>query len=128
MVKVNAAKMKAHKMDENSLNQREASILESISTIAKVYSQDQCEGTEACIRLKHLIELLPEYRDDFDNAIIFKMYDEVKDFDTFESYNKLSLAERVSQDRERQKIQANYELDLKRACEMLYFKITSNAK
>lgn len=80
----------------------------SLETIALATLQEQCEISEACIRIKKLLEYYPDVADQKSLVIIQEMYNEIKSFDTLEARNALSKQEKFKQDTQRFKIEEQY--------------------
>ena len=94
------------------LSERIANIVESIQTIAMAMEQQQCNLSEGCIRLYHLLEGLPladkpDYKNHYSG--VYALYHEVKDLPTHEARNALSKEERRSQDSHREELEAQLE-------------------
>ena len=81
--------------------ERQSHLIESIITISRAAVQDQCELSEACIRLKKLLENYPTIAEKSEFEIISRMYVELKDFDYLEARKKLSKQEKFNQDKRR---------------------------
>ncbi|WP_018692159.1 DUF2489 domain-containing protein [Algicola sagamiensis] len=92
---------------------RNATLIESITTIAKAMQQAQCESSEGCLRiwvlLDHLIESpKPNYQATYPG--IFQMYDVVKDMPTHTARKKYPKKEIRQMDETR--LQAEKDLAL----------------
>jgi hypothetical protein len=77
------------------------SIVESITTIAMAMEHGQCNLSEGCIRIYHLLEALPlvnkpDYSDLYTG--IYALNSHVKDLASHQARSQLSAAERKSQD------------------------------
>jgi hypothetical protein len=91
---------------------RAKSIIQSIQTIAMAMSQQQCNLSEGCIRLTHLLESIPEknkpnYRQQFPG--IYSLYAYVKDLPTHDARKQLSKLARNTQDSDREDKEAQLE-------------------
>lgn len=91
---------------------RVVTITESIDTIAKAMTQQQCELSEGAIRICNLLEALPidpkpEYPKSFPN--IFTLFDRISIFATLDARKALSKKQRREQDKEREEIEAQFE-------------------
>ena len=87
-------------------------ISESIQTIAKALDQQQCNLSEGCIRLFHLLEALPiKDKPDFSQQFrgLYSLYDQVKDFPTHDVRKLQSKRETKQQDLQREEIEAQLE-------------------
>ena len=97
---------------ESVKQQRIDKVGESIRVIALAIEQQQCNLSEGCIRLHHLLESLPinKKMDIWDKYTgIHALYMEVKDLATHQARAQLSLAERKRQDAEREKQEMQFE-------------------
>lgn len=92
--------------------ERIANIVESIQTISLAMEQQQCNMSEGCIRLVHLLDNLPLLaKPQFDSIYpgIYSLYQEVKLLPTHAQRNKLTNKERNSQDLAREATEAELE-------------------
>lgn len=104
---------------EKGMQERQKRIFESLDTLALVAIQDQCPPTEACIRIKRLIDEFSWLKEREDLSVFHQMYDEVKHLAILEDYKKLSKQERFSQDSQRLALEQKYSTRLKQASEKL---------
>lgn len=84
-------------------------IVESITTIASAMNQQQCNMSEGCIRLYHLLEALPLVeRPDYSSiyAGVYSLYNDVKELASHEARAGLSAQERHAQDTFREEREA----------------------
>lgn len=89
--------------------QRIENISESIQTIAKALEQQQCNLSEGCIRLFHLLEALPiKNKPDYSNQFsgIYSLFNQVKDLPTHEVRKAQSKNETKQQDLKREKLES----------------------
>jgi ERCC4-related helicase len=91
---------------------RAKSIIQSVQTIAMAMSQQQCNLSEGCIRLIHLLESIPEknkpdYRQKYSG--IYTLYAYVKDLPTHDARRQLSKSDRKTQDSAREEKEAQLE-------------------
>ncbi|KXI30020.1 DUF2489 domain-containing protein [Paraglaciecola hydrolytica] len=96
---------------ENVRTQRLTQILESIHVISLAMAQQQCNLSEGCIRLYHLLESLPiKNKPDFSVKYsgIYALYQEVKDLPTHEARKQLSTLERKLQDIQREEKETHF--------------------
>jgi hypothetical protein len=92
--------------------QRIYKISESIQTIAKALDQQQCNLSEGCIRLCHLLEALPiKEKPDFSKkfAGLYSLYEQVKDLPTHGSRKTQTKKETKQQDLQREELEAQLE-------------------
>ncbi len=97
------------------------SVPESMEIIASAYLQGQVESAEACLRIYKLLEIywpIGELRPE-SLHVFHLMYAEIKDFDTLEKRNALSLQEVTRQDRLRFAIEDRYQKRLEVGCQEL---------
>lgn len=87
-------------------------ISESIQTIAKALDQQQCNLSEGCIRLFHLLEALPvKDKPDFSQQFtgLYSLYDQVKDLPTHETRKAQTKKETKQQDLQREELESQLE-------------------
>ena len=92
--------------------QRIVNITQSIQTIAKALEQQQCNLSEGCIRLFHLLEALPlENLPDFSQQYsgVYSLYNQVKDLPTHEVRKAQAKSETKQQDLLREELEAELE-------------------
>jgi hypothetical protein len=92
--------------------QRINNITESIQTIAKALEQQQCNLSEGCIRLFHLLEALPvKDKPDFSQQYtgLYSLYFKVKDLPTHEARKTQTKSETKQQDLHREELEARLE-------------------
>ena len=84
----------------------------SIQTIAKALDQQQCNLSEGCIRLFHLLEALPvKDKPDFSKQFkgLYSLYDQVKDFPTHDVRKLQGKDVTKKQDLQREELEAQLE-------------------
>tara|TARA_R110002167_G_scaffold71228_8_gene201128 strand:+ start:3372 stop:3812 length:441 start_codon:yes stop_codon:yes gene_type:complete len=92
--------------------QRIANISQSIQTIAKALEQQQCNLSEGCIRLFHLLEALPiKDKPDFSQQFtgLYSLYGQVKDLPTHEARKAQNKRDTKLQDIQREELEAKFE-------------------
>ncbi|MGK0372510.1 MAG: hypothetical protein ACJAW1_002766 [Glaciecola sp.] len=92
--------------------QRIDNISQSIQTIAKALEQQQCNLSEGCIRLFHLLEALPiKNKPDFSQQFtgLYSLYSQVKDLPTHEARKLQNKKETAQQDLQREELEAELE-------------------
>ena len=97
------------------------SVPESLYIIAASFLQGQVEAAEACLRIYKLLEIYwpaGELRPQ-KMHVFHQMYAEIKDFDTLEARNALSLQEVTKQDSKRFEIEDRYQAQLMEGCQEL---------
>ena len=100
------------KLRSQKIQYRIDNISESIQTIAKALDQQQCNLSEGCIRLFHLLEALPiKDKPDFSQQFrgLYSLYEQVKDFPTHDVRKLQSKRETKHQDLQREEIEAQLE-------------------
>jgi hypothetical protein len=103
------------KLRNQKTQQRIDSISESIQTIAKALEQQQCNLSEGCIRLFHLLEALPvKDKPDFGQKFIglYSLYHQVKDLPTHDARKLQSKKETQQQDLQREELEAQLETQI----------------
>lgn len=109
-------KLRAQQQLRNQKTQKRIhNISESIQTIAKALDQQQCNLSEGCIRLFHLLEALPvENKPDFSLQYtgLYSLYDKVKDLPTHEIRKTQSKSETKKQDLQREELEAELETQI----------------
>jgi len=106
-------KLKAQQLQRNQKTlHRINNISESIQTIAKALDQQQCNLSEGCIRLFHLLEALPiKDKPDFSQQFVglYSLYDKVKGLPTHENRKAQSKIQTRQQDLQREELEAQFE-------------------
>jgi hypothetical protein len=103
------------KLRNQKTQQRIDNISESIQTIAKALEQQQCNLSEGCIRLFHLLEALPvKDKPDFSQQFtgLYSLYEQVKDFPTHDVRKSQSKNETKQQDLQREELEAQLEYQI----------------
>lgn len=91
----------SEKKIQAALIERDTHLRESIITISRAAVQNQCELSEACIRVKKLLENYPTIASKSEFEIISRMYGEMSEFDYLEARNAITKQERFDQDKKR---------------------------
>ena len=99
---------RANEIDKQ-IEERAVYYKESIIIICKATIQKQCELSEACIRIKKILEYFPSIEKNNDYKVFQEMYNEIKDFPTHAARNELSKKEIFGQDQRRLKIEQKYQ-------------------
>jgi hypothetical protein len=103
-------------------------ILESIRIISLGVIQDQCEISEGCIRLRMLLKRYDIIdKDDPKLAMIFHLFEELKDFKYLDARKKLTKQQKFVEDNKRFAIEAEYKDQFIEACKHL-LNLTKNVK
>ena len=94
--------------EKERLAKRDEFIRSSIVSLSRAAVQGQCELSEACIRVKKLLENYPrvEQMDEF--GVIQKMYRDLSEFDYLEARSQLTKQERFKQDNKRFRVEDDY--------------------
>jgi hypothetical protein len=82
---------------------------DSIIMISRATIQGQCETSEACVRIKKLLENFPEVEKETQFEIIQKMYEELSGFAYLDERKKLSKQDVFKQDSARFKVEEKYQ-------------------
>ena len=110
------------KLRQQKTQQRIVKISVSIQTIAKALEQQQCNLSEGCIRLFHLLESLPiTEKPDFSRQFkgLYSLYEQVKDFPTHDVRNSQGKIETKKQDLQREELEAQLEPQILRDVSVL---------
>jgi hypothetical protein len=99
-------------------SERKAFVKDSLVTIAKAFLHEQVEPSEACIRLRMLIDRV-DFVDNDKVPTFFEMYEEIRYFKTHEARNALSLEDKTKEDKQRFAIEDKYKDNLRKECENL---------
>ena len=107
----------------NAYNGRQENLQESIRIISMATIQEQCETSEACLRIANLLPHL----DAIDHSEstwepLFSMYKEIKDLKIKDERKALKIADRMAEDKVRYDIENKYHKDILKICELLYEK------
>ena len=97
---------------EQRRQQRIDDILFSVHTIAKATEQQQCDLSEASIRLCNLMDALPLLQEtDFSQRFpaLYELYDSIKHMPTHEARKALKRNERMKMDLQREELEAKLE-------------------
>ena len=110
------------KLRKQKTQQRINKIFQSIQTIAKTLEQQQCNLSEGCIRIFHLLEALPvKNKPDYSQQFIgiYSLYNQVKDFPTHDVRKTQSKIETKKQDLQREELEAQLESQILRDVSVL---------
>jgi len=121
------SKLKSQKRQMNEIKQvqlqarkeREQFIKNSIIIISRATVQDQCELSEACIRIKKLLENYPELESKTEYSVIQQMYQDLSSFDYLEARSQLSSQEKYGQDKKRFKVEDTYRSEMLKSLNLL---------
>lgn len=80
----------------------------SIELIALAAIDGDCELSEACIRIKHLLDYYPGLAAEPEHRVIGEMYAEISGFATHDARQALTVSERSAEDRARYRIEERY--------------------
>jgi hypothetical protein len=103
------------KLRDQKTQQRIDNISQSIQTIAKALEQQQCNLSEGCIRLFHLLEALPlKDKPDFSKKFtgLYTLYAHVQDLPTHDDRKAQSKKEIKHQDLQREELEAQMETQI----------------
>jgi hypothetical protein len=108
---------------QNREEERQKNLQESIRIISMATIQEQCETSEACLRIANL---LPHYKSinhrEASLRPLFNMFEEIKVLKTLQERKELKLAQRHAEDQVRYAIEDKYHEDILKICEFLYEK------
>jgi len=97
---------------DRKTQQRIDNISQSIQTIARALEQQQCNVSEGCIRLFHLLEALPlNDKPNFSQQFtgLYSLYEQVKDLPTHDARKAQTKRETKRQDIQREEVEAELE-------------------
>ena len=106
--------------------ERKDFVNDSLRIIALAYKQGQCELSEACIRMRMLIDRVDHIEND-KFPYIFEMYEKIKHFKTHEARKALSKQERFNEDKLRYKIEEEFKDQIYKECDSILSMIQSQA-
>ncbi|MCP4912346.1 MAG: DUF2489 domain-containing protein [Oligoflexia bacterium] len=96
-------------------------INESLRTITLACIQNQCEISEGCIRIKHLLQSSPDLMTGgHDWSVFFEFESKLRKFATHEKRNELSSQEAFNEDKERFELEKEYHEKFIKSCKNLY--------
>lgn len=101
------AQQQAELAKKQALSKHDLHVFSSVKIIVKAMQEEQCDFSEGCWRLSVLLDSLKlssELADQF--PAIFKLYNEIKHFPILEERKKLDKKQRMQQDYQRVKIEA----------------------
>jgi len=105
-------------------HEKQADLKESLRIISLAALQEQCEISEACLRMANLI---PQYDkidyEDQDVQGVFNLYDAIRELKFLEERKNLNINERYAEDDIRYAAEDKYKNEVLKACEKIY-KIT----
>lgn len=112
------SRLKVKRQEEKIQNE----IKESLRIIALAALQEQCEISEACIRIVGLLKTYPRFHFTSEHADLLSFHAALQDFDYLEARQKLTKQERFTQDQKRFDAEARYMESFKRdAAQILAF-------
>lgn len=100
-------------------DERNTHLRESIITISRAAVQDQCELSEACIRVKKLLENYPTVSEKPEFEIIQRMFSELEEFPYLEERKALTNQERFTQDKKRLMVEDKFRDPMLKALKIL---------
>lgn len=106
---------------------RQEDLQESIRIISMATLHEQCEISEAVIRLANLVPLCTavDHKDE-KYAALFLMYEEIKDLKTHQERTDLRAADRFQEDKIRFASEDKYHQDILKVCQNLYDQLKEN--
>lgn len=119
---LNLQKKETEKRKAESLQnkkEKDKYVVDSLDIIALATIQNQCDASECCIRVKHLVEYFPELSQKSELQVFHQMYEEIKDFPTHEKRKEQSKQQTFEQDKKRFRIEDKYKDRLLKSLEIL---------
>lgn len=100
---------------------RQDDLKESLRIISMATIQEQCEVSEAALRLSKLLPLFDKIdHKDEDFKAIYDMYDAIKDLKYLEERNALNINERFAEDDIRYAAEEKFKSEILKSCEIIY--------
>jgi len=102
-------------------NEKQADLQESLRIISLATIQEQCEISEACLRMANLIPLYDKIDHEGQEVqAVFNLYEAIKDLKYLEERTNLNINERFAEDDIRYAAEGKYKVELLKACEKIY--------
>ena len=98
---------------------RDEGIYESLRIISLAVIQDQCEISEASIRIYKLMSILEDFQIKEEYHVFTQIYEKLKEFDFLEKRQELTNQERFDQDKERFAIEDDFRDKIVASCKVL---------
>jgi hypothetical protein len=120
--KIKQQKIKENQMQDKLLSlasEREVFLKDSIITISRAAVQNQCELSEACIRVYELLKNYPELGAHEEYSVIRHMYEALSDFPYLAERQKLSKQERFVQDTKRFQVEEKFRSEVVKSLDLL---------
>jgi hypothetical protein len=120
--KIKQQKLKESKMQEKLLSlaaEREVFLKDSIVTISRAAVQNQCELSEACIRVYELLKNYPELKMHKEYSIIGEMFEQLSEFPYLAEREKLSKQDKFVQDSKRFQVEEKYRSEMHKSLNLL---------
>ena len=102
--------------------ERRQHVESSIHIIALATLQDQCDLSECCIRLKHLMDIYAEDFQQQEFSVVRDFYSEIKQFPTHKKRLDQTKQEIFNQDKQRFAIEEKYRMEMLKCLELLVTK------
>lgn len=102
-------------------NERQSDLKESLRIISLATIQEQCEISEACLRMANLIPVYDKI-DIKDKEVqpVFNLYEAIRDLKYLEQRTNLNINERFAEDDIRYAAEEKYKDEVLKACEKIY--------
>lgn len=101
-------------------NEKQADLKESLRIISLAAIQEQCEISEACLRMANLIPLYDKIKQGQEVQAVFDLYEAIKDLKYLEDRKNLNINERFAEDDIRYAAEEKFKDEVLKACEKIY--------
>ncbi len=101
--------------------QKQADLKESLRIISLAAIQEQCEISEACLRMANLLPIydgIDHQQEDI--KAVFDLYTAIKDLKYLEERKGLNINQRFAEDDIRYAAEEKYKIEVLKACERIY--------
>lgn len=99
ITKLKHAKLALKLEADNASEDRMKGIIDSLKVLGMAIDQGQCEPAEGCIRVKKLIDLVPDLRFHEDLVVFHEMYNEISELSWHDAYKNLSFQDSAKEDK-----------------------------
>ena len=111
----------AEEKHQAALNKHDAKVLDSVIIIVRAMKEEQCDYSEGCWRLSVLLDSLKKSSElDQQFPAIFELYNRIKHLTILDERKKLAKQQRMKQDLERMKAEAELRHEISRDLELLH--------
>jgi len=101
-------------------NEKQEDLKESLRIISLAAIQEQCEISEACLRMANLIPLYDKIKQGQEIQAVFDLYEAIKDLKYLDERKNLKINERFAEDDIRYAAEEKFKDEVLKACERIY--------